>query len=55
MQGTPESFKSKPCRFVWEYRNPQGEPIGYVDRLDADISKEKIIPYSKRISGCFYG
>jgi len=50
MQGIPQTFNSKPRRFVWEYRSNQGEPIGYVARFD-DGKKKEIVPYFKRING----
>lgn len=46
----PESFNNKPRRFVWEYRNPQGETLGYVARFD-DGKKKEIVPYFNRING----
>jgi len=50
MQGIPQTFNSKPRRFVWEYRSNQGEPIGYVARFD-DGAKKEIVPYFKCING----
>lgn len=50
MQGLPQTFNSKPRRFVWEYRSNQGEPIGYVARFD-DGENKKIVPYFNQING----
>lgn len=50
MQGIPQTFNTKPRRFVWEYRSNQGEPIGYVARFD-DGKKKEIVPYFKCING----
>ncbi|MBY0483845.1 DUF3987 domain-containing protein [Nitrosomonas sp.] len=51
MQGIPEKFKGKLRRFVWEYRNPQSETLGYVARFDDDGKKKEIVPYFKRSNG----
>lgn len=51
MQGIPQTFNSKPRRFVWEYRSNQGELLGYVARFDDDGKKKEIVPYFKRING----
>ncbi|PTQ86477.1 uncharacterized protein DUF3987 [Nitrosomonas ureae] len=51
MQGIPQTFNNKPRRFVWEYRNPQSEPLGYVARFDDGIEKKEIVPYFKRTNG----
>ncbi|MBZ0095027.1 MAG: DUF3987 domain-containing protein [Sulfuricella sp.] len=50
MHGIPITFNDKPLRFLWEYRNAQGEPIGYVARFDAD-GKKDVVPYFKRANG----
>ncbi|WP_156797092.1 hypothetical protein [Nitrosomonas sp. Is79A3] len=50
MQGIPQTFNSKPRRFVWEYRSQQDESLGYVARFD-DGKKKEIVPYFKRING----
>ena len=44
MRGIPQTFNDKPRRFTWEYRNEQGEPLGYVARFDAD-GKKDVVPY----------
>ena len=50
MQGIPQTFNSKPLRFVWEYRSAQGDPLGYVARFDAD-GKKDVVPYFNRMNG----
>lgn len=50
MQGIPTTFNDKPRRHIWEYRNAQGETLGYVARFDAD-GKKDVVPYFKRING----
>ncbi len=43
----PETFNGKPRRHVWEYRNAQGETLGFVARFDDGIKKE-VLPFFKR-------
>ncbi|MCB1984483.1 MAG: DUF3987 domain-containing protein [Burkholderiales bacterium] len=47
MQGIPETYNGKPRRHVWEYRNCEGKPLGYVVRYDDERCKE-VIPYFNR-------
>lgn len=49
MNGIPMEFNGKTRRHVWEYRNAEGELLGYVARFDAD-GKKDVVPYFKRIN-----
>ena len=43
----PDTFNGKTIRFVWDYRNAQGEIIGHVARFDGD-GKKDIVPFFKK-------
>lgn len=49
----PDTFNGKPRRHVWEYRDMQGETLGYVARFDDGVKKD-VVPYFKR-SGSGFG
>jgi len=42
----PDTFNGKTRRHVWDYRDMQGEIIGYVARFD-DGEKKDVVPYFK--------